>query len=539
VLVLLLAWHSGEDTEPPADLDDAAVNETGDAAGGDDGEGDDGEASAAVTDTDAIAAPAIIPIPRRLEVGTGHLHLTDRTRITTAAAGRAEAELLARSLRPATGLPLTVSGDQPRPGDIALTLTDRGPAEGYDLEVDASGVRLSAPSRAGLFYGSQTLRQMLPASIERSTATRPPAEGWRLPMVTIRDAPRYPWRGAMLDIARHFFDAGEITTYIDQLASYKINRLHLHLTDDQGWRIEIPGWPDLTAVGGRTDIDGGAGGWLTADDYRTITEHAAARHMTVVPEVDVPGHVTAALASYGELNPSGQPAPLGGLTTYGRSSLDPGLAATARFVTDVFTELAAMTPGPYVHLGGDEAFATSPEGYDTVVAQAVDAIRAGGKTPVGWEEIIEAEPDGEFIVQHWLDPLKAVRSARRGAQVIMSPAGRAYLDQKYDAGTVLGLDWAGLVEVDTAYTWDPSAIGVDPGAVVGVEAPLWTETVAEPDDLEHLAFPRVLGVAEIGWSDRRDRALADYLRRLAAHGPRMDAQAINFHRSPLVDWPRS
>jgi hexosaminidase len=358
-------------------------------------------------------------------------------------------------------------------------------------------------------------------------------------MVTIRDAPRYPWRGAMLDIARHFFDVGDITAYIDQLAAYKINRLHLHLTDDQGWRLEIPGWPDLTAVGGRTDIDGGPGGWLTADDYRTITEHAAARHMTVVPEVDVPGHVNAALASYGELNVSGRPAALGGQTTYGRSSLDPSLESTARFITSVFTEVAAMTPGPYIHIGGDEAFATSPADYETMVTLAVDAIRAGGKIPVGWEEIVTAELNGELIVQHWLDPLNAVRAARGGDQVIMSPAGRAYLDQKYDAGTALGLDWAGLIDVDTAYTWDPSALGVDPGAVLGVEAPLWTETVATTDDLEYLAFPRVIGIAEVGWSDRGDRAQADYLRRLAAHGPRLEAMGINFHRSPLVDWPGS
>jgi hexosaminidase len=454
---------------------------------------------------------------------------------------RPEGELLAASLRPATGFPFPVIDGEGDKGDLVLVIEPGSPIpeEGYRLDVDERGATVTASSSAGLFYGTQTLRQLLPPVIERPDPVEPPPGGWRLPMATIEDAPRYPWRGAMLDIARHFFDVDHIITYIDQLVAYKINRLHLHLTDDQGWRIEIPGWPDLTTVGGRTDIEGGPGGSLSIDDYRRITEHAAARHMTVVPEVDVPGHINAALASYGELNPSGERTALGGAVTYGQSGLDPNLPATARFISSVFTELAAMTPGRYIHLGGDEAFVTSPADYDTVIDLAVAAIRRRGKIPVGWEDIVEAELEGEHLVQHWLDPLKAVRAGRRGAQVIVSPASRAYLDQKYDTETVIGLDWAGPVDVDTAYAWDPADIGIDPEAVAGVEAPLWTETVAGPDDLEFLAFPRVVGIAEIGWSDPRDRDLVDYLRRLAAHGPRLEAQGINFHRSPVVDWPPS
>ena len=358
-------------------------------------------------------------------------------------------------------------------------------------------------------------------------------------MVTVRDAPRFEWRGAMLDVARHFFGARTIAAYIDQLAAYKINRLHLHLTDDQGWRIELPSWPDLTRIGGQTDIDGGPGGWLSADDYRRITDYAARRHVTVVPEVDMPGHVNAALAAYGALNPSGRPSTIGGATTYGRSSLSAERPATAPFITSVFTELAAMTPGPYIHLGGDEAFATSREDYAAMVRLAVTAIRDAGKTPVGWEEIVDAGIDGPHVVQHWLDPLKAVRAAHGGARVIMSPAAHAYLDQKYDARTELGLDWAGPIEVDTAYSWDPLDAGVEPEAIIGVEAPLWSETVTTADDLEYLAFPRVIGMAEIGWSGTGDRALDDYLRRLGAHGPRLAAQGVDFHRSTLVDWDPS
>ena len=489
------------------------------------------------TDDDEVAPLTLIPIPRAVDIGVGHLHLTDRTRIAVTQNGRAEGEHLAEILRPATALPLPVTGEEPKRGDITLRITDDDdPAESYRLRVDGTGATITAPSTAGLFYGGQTLRQLLPAEIERPAGRASPGTVWRLPMVTIWDAPAYEWRGAMLDIARHFFTADEINQYVDHLATYKINRLHLHLSDDQGWRIEIPSRPRLTAVGGRTDIDGGAGGFLTVADYQKVVDHAARRHMTVVPEVDVPGHVNAALASYGELNPSGTPTRLGGATTYGRSTLDPRLPATAPFLTTVFTELAAMTPGPYIHLGGDETFATSAADYTTMVRQAVDAIRASGKIPVGWEEIVNADLDGEYVAQHWLDPLQAVRASRRGAQVIMSPAARAYLDQKYDVTTALGLDWAGPIEVDQAYRWDPTGFGVDKDSIAGVEAPLWTETVSGPDQLEHLAFPRVIGIAEIGWSDPRDRGFAGYLERLAAHGPRLEARGIDFYRSPLVDW---
>ena len=493
----------------------------------------------AVIDHDPIDALTVIPIPRSVDTGTGtgHFHLTDDTRIVVTDESRAEGERLAASLRPASGLPLTVTDAERRSGDVALFITDdTDPAEAYRLRIDDTGALVTATAPAGLFYGSQTLRQLLPAEIEGSELVDPPDGGWRLPMVTVRDAPRYEWRGAMLDLARHFFDVTTIAAYIDQLAAYKINRLHLHLTDDQGWRIELPSWPDLTGIGGQTDIDGGAGGWLSADDYRRITDYAARRHITVVPEVDMPGHVNAALASVGALNPSGRPSTIGGATAYGQSSLSAELPATAPFIMSVFTELAAMTPGPYIHLGGDEAFATSPEDYASMVRLAIAAIREAGKIPVGWEEIVDADIDGPYVAQHWLDPLKAVRAARSGAQVIMSPAAHAYLDQKYDTQTALGLDWAGHIEVDTAYRWDPLDAGVEPEAIIGVEAPLWSETVSTPDDIEYLAFPRVIGLAEIGWSGTADRTLDDYLRRLGAHGPRLAAQGIDFHRSPLVDW---
>jgi hexosaminidase len=490
-----------------------------------------------VTDDDPVEALTVIPVPRSVEPGTGHLHLTDRTRIVVDDRSRTEGELLAESLRPATDLALTVTGDRPRAGDIALAISDDpDPEEAYRLRIDGSGAVITASSTAGLYYGGQTLRQLLPAEIEHSGPAPPPAEGWRLPMLTIHDAPRYPWRGAMLDIARHFFDPAAVITYIDQLAAYKVNRLHLHLTDDQGWRIEIPGWPDLTAVGGRTDIDGGPGGWLSVADYRRIVDHAAARHMTVVPEVDIPGHVNAALAAYGELTATGKPTAIGGETTYGQSTLDPDLPATAPFITEVFTELAAMTPGPYVHLGGDEAFATEPADYRTMIDLAATAIIDGGKIPVGWEEVVAADADGGWLVQHWLGPLNAVRASRAGARVIASPAPHAYLDQKYDEATPIGLSWAGFIDVDTAYRWDPTELDVDPDAIAGVEAPLWTETVVDADDLEFMAFPRMLAIAEVGWSDPRDRDLADHLRRLAAHGPRLTARGIDFYRSPLVDW---
>jgi hexosaminidase len=356
------------------------------------------------------------------------------------------------------------------------------------------------------------------------------------------DHPRFAYRGAMLDVARHFFTVDQVKRYIDEVAAYKINYLHLHLSDDQGWRIEIDGWPALTGIGASTAVGGGAGGFYTQDDYRAIVAYAASRFITVVPEIDMPGHTNAALSAYPELTCDGKaPAPYTGIEV-GFSSFCVSKPRVRDFIDDVFAQLAALTPGPYLHIGGDESKATPEDDYARFVEMAQQVVADHGKTVIGWHEIASGKLLPSTVVQFW-DPTSespiVTRAAAAGAKVIMSPANHAYLDMKYDSSTRLGLQWAGLVDVKAAYDWDPGAYlpGVDDDAVLGVEAPLWTETITSSDDIDYMVFPRLPAIAELGWSPRATHDVAAFERRLAAQAPHWDARGVRFFRTPEISWP--
>ena len=451
------------------------------------------------------------------------------------------ARLLAETFRPATGfrLPVTTVRGEPADGDVALVLHPGDRAlggEGYRLTVAPSSVTLAARAPAGLFRGAQTLRQLLPAAIEAPTRQGGP---WHVPVVTVHDRPRFAWRGMMLDVGRHFFAVGEVERLIDLLALYKLNRLHLHLTDDQGWRLAIRSRPRLTRVGARSAVGGGPGGHYTQRDYRRIVAYAAERFVEVVPEIDMPGHVNAALAAYGELACDGvAPAPYTGIDV-GFSTLCIRKEETYAFVDDVLGEVAALTPGRYLHVGGDEALSTDPDDYRFFVERVQRIVRAHGKRMLGWEEVARAPIRRTTLVQHWHDPDLARRAVARGARLVLSPAARSYLDMKYTRASPLGLSWAGTTSVRHAYDWDPATLvdGVAERDIAGVEAPLWSETISTRAGLDHLAFPRLLGAAEIGWSYAEGRSWREYRARLAAHGPRLDALGVAYHRAPEVPWP--
>jgi hexosaminidase len=450
-------------------------------------------------------------------------------------------QFLADRLNPATGYAIQVeASDGAFPtGNIFLTLTDADPSlgeEGYKLTITPELVKVSANQPAGLFYGVQTLRQLLPPSIESNQFQPGP---WVLAAGTITDYPRFAWRGAMLDVSRHFFNMQEVKRYIDLLSLYKINHLHLHLTDDQGWRIEIKSWPDLTAIGGSTQVGGGPGGFYTQADYAEIVAYAQSRYITVVPEIDMPGHVTAALASYPILNCDGAAPEIPTTIHVLYSTLCISSDSSYQFIQEVLHEVAALTPGPFIHIGGDEAGATSQKDYIAFMQSAQAAVEAEGKQVIGWEEIEQIKLSPGSVVQYWNPDVNTIGQAvQQGNRLVLSPANKTYLNMQYDPSTPLGENVDGYINVETAYSWDPLTLldGVNEKEILGIEAPLWTESMQTMANIEYMAFPRILGYAEIGWTPQVERDWEGYRLRLGEQGPRLTELGVNFFRSSDIPW---
>jgi len=436
-----------------------------------------------------------------------------------------------------TGPSVTQMGAAIADGSIVLSL-DGDPAAGeeaYDLNVTATGVALKASSPSGLFYGVQTLRQILPAILEHAAARPRPIV---IPLFRISDRPRFAWRGAMLDVARHFFGPDDVKRYLDLLALHKMNRLHLHLSDDQGFRIEIKSWPNLTAMGGRTEVGGTAGGFYTQEQYKDIVAYARERFIDIVPEIDMPGHTNAALSSYPELNCDGAAPSAYTDIKVGFSCLCVANELTYVFIDDVVREIASLTPGLFFHVGGDEVRKLGEAEYARFINRVQDIVDRHGKRMIGWDEIALATLRPLSVVQHWRPGTQLGGVAAGGSKLIMSPANRAYLDMQYDPATLLGLSWAGRIEVKDAYSWDPATLmeGVGEDSILGVEAPLWTETLTNIRELESMAFPRLAAFAEIGWAGQSARDWEDFKARLGGQGPRWRAMGINFYPSPQVPW---
>ncbi|NHC44507.1 family 20 glycosylhydrolase [Motilibacter aurantiacus] len=525
-----------------------------------------------------VTAPQVIPLPQSLSLREGSFTLTAGTRIVSASGALPVAQQLADVLRPSTGYALPVSTGAPAAGTLALALD--GPAslgdEGYTLDAGAGGVVIRAHTAHGAFNGVQTLRQLLPAWVESPTVQPGP---WTVPGVAISDTPRFGYRGAMLDIARHFQTVDTVKQIIDDIAAYKINTLHLHLADDQGWRIAIEGRPELTTIGAQFGIDNSPGGYWTQAQYVEVVQYAASRFVTIVPEIDTPGHTNAAIMSYADIHPdincSANKPPKWNLTgDVGYSALCPDSPNTWALLTDVINQLSALTPGPYYHIGGDEVPTTilTQQQYADFINREAPIVGAAGKIVMGWNEISEGDfgrpgmPQG--VVQFWgtggtgSGGDSARRAVQKGMKVVMSPADRAYVDQKYVTTrttnpngpvTPIGLNWACPrgCDVDTAYNWDPATLvparttstgeqlpAVTESDVIGVEGALWSETVKNLSDAEYLYFPRLPAIAELGWSPASGpgRTFDEFKVRLAAQGARWTAAGVNFYPSPLVPW---
>lgn len=452
------------------------------------------------------------------------------------------AQALAEMLHEVTGNRPPIHATATRHAAITLRLDPDAAAaarlgsEGYRLTITPDSVEITAAAAAGHFYALQTLRQLLPPPGCATNGAIALAAG------EIVDYPRFAWRGAMLDVSRHFFGVPAVKRYLDLLALYKLNRLHLHLADDQGWRIEIKSWPRLTEIGGSSAVNGEGGGFYTQEEYGELVAYAAERFITIVPEIDLPGHTNAALAAYAELNCDGVARPLYTGIAVGFSSLCIDKEITYQFLDDVLGELAALTPGPYLHIGGDEAHSTPKADFIRFMDRVQPLVAKHGKQIVGWEELGQATLLPQTLVQQWnADPARVaptLQAVAQGAKVIMSPANRVYIDMQYDEQTPLGLHWAGYVELLDAYDWDPGnyLAGVTEADVIGVEAPMWSETLRTIDEVEFMAFPRLPAIAEVGWSPQSARRWEELRSRLVAHAALWTAHGIQFYRSPQVDW---
>lgn len=526
----------------------------------------------------AKGLPALLPLPvfGRSTTGTGTFELTDAVRIVTS---WEDSELggvvsyLNEKLKTPLSHVVAPATDVGAPC-IRLELrelTSNGKtigAEGYALKITPSGVSIRASTPQGIFYGVQTLLQLLPPQIYDRAGISTMPKSWTLPSVEIVDWPRFGYRGVMLDTARHFMSIDEIKRLIDHASLLKVNIFHWHLSDDQGWRIDIPEMPELTKVGGHSEVgsapDPTVQWYYTQEEYKDVVAYAAERFVTIIPEIDGPGHTSAAKAAYIGLNCDNQPVTIKTDTGVGYPGLcltDPNLANTKDFLNKLWTSLAAITPGPYMHVGGDEA--PDAHGKMGVYADAVKVpLAATGKIAIGWHELADADNlEPGTVLQFWGTGNSATaidNGLRQGAKVLMSPANLTYLDMCYGRGANDSpcYNWAGLISIEKSYSWDPGKYlrsgsqFVAEDKIVGLEAPLWSETapqtksgVSKNDWIDRRAFPRLASYAELGWSPVAGRSWAEYKVRLGHQGARWEALGVKYFPSdeqiPWQSLPRT
>ena len=405
--------------------------------------------------------------------------------------------------------------------------------EAYSIVIKKQLVSIVGGSEAGVFRGIQTLKQLLPLAGDTKQAA--------LNTGIINDYPRFEHRGFMLDVARRFYTVDEVKQVIDYLAEYKYNVFHFHLTDDQGWRIDIPSWPKLTTVGSNSAVgkESCENCFYSLDEYQEIVQYADERFITLIPEIDVPGHVKAALASYPEeLYCEGDKPdwPYTGIKVR-ISSLCFSNPKIYDFFDDVVSAVAKRTTGPYIHVGGDETPKwVKHQDYADFMLKASNIISKHGKTMVGWTNDLGSVKglSGDVVGQDWSTKKhcceNTLNMAENGSKIIMSPANKAYLDLKYDKGAPIGLHWAGYNSIENSYNWDPELMieGLNANNIIGVEAALWGETITSMTDAQYMIFPRLLSLSEVAWSPQEQRSWSGFNKRLAQKIKYFQQQGINY-----------
>lgn len=473
----------------------------------------------------------VIPLPQQIIQSKQLLSFSDIDNLTVSVAGELTNELnyFIQKMEQIHGIKLQPNRFETESQfHLILDTLSNFSNEGYHLSINESIVKLTGNQPAGIFYGIQTILQL--ANLNNSKLY--------FSQLEILDTPERTYRGVMLDIARHFISKDDIKQLIDQIAFYKFNHLHLHLSDDQGWRIEIKSWPNLTGIGGRHQVGGGQGDFLSQEDFTDLVVYALERHITIVPEIDMPGHTHAALVSYPQLTCDGQQMKHYTGIEVGFSTLCVNKEITYQFVDDVVREISAITPGKYFHMGGDESNATNHQDYLKFVNRTTQIIAKYNKQSIGWDETAKAPIDSNHVIQFWHSVENAKLGLTKGAKILFSPASKTYMDMKYDTATTLGLSWAGLINIQTSYLWDFTDFlpEIDQSKILGIEAPLWTETIENKQQMDYMYFPRLTAMAEIGWTAVEKRNWDSFQNRLGIHGQFLDQLNINFHRSNEINW---
>lgn len=513
---------------------------------------------------------AIIPYPQVVKGGNDYFTIDEHTALYVQGEGEAKqvGEYLAALLSNASSFDVAMAKEKMSSNLIILEIVPQGKKESYSIDVTPEQITIRASDAAGLFYGVQSLRQMLPVSIEVKDKKK---SSWQVPTASITDEPAFTWRGMHLDVSRHFFSVDFVKKFIDRLAFYKFNTLHLHLTDDQGWRLQIKRYPELTDRGAwrvlnnqdsaclkRAEVNSDFalpqeffrekdgvklyGGFYTQEDIKTIVDHAASRFITIIPEIDMPGHMNAAISSFPELTCIDQ----GGWGKLFTTPLCPCEETTYEFITHVLTEVATLFPGEYIHIGADEVdesswmkspacqamlkkngWKSTKELHSYFVNRVNKIVTGLHKKTIGWDEIIDGVVDTSITVMYWRGWVARAPAlaASRGHQVIMSPTSHCYFDYEPDERTL-----------ESMYSFDPVPAGMAEGDrknIMGTQANIWTETIPTVARLDYLTMPRMTALSEVAWS--RSKNWTDFSDRIGNHYARWDILKINYRLPDLPD----
>lgn len=514
--------------------------------------------------------PYLVPRPVRMEVKPGTFTLKRDTIIIAGAEAQVEAEKLAEDLRIATRLPLSVTTERSASEGIILTLDDRLESalgsEGYALSVSPERVRIRAAAPNGLQNGSVTFRQLLPPAV----FVREPAGGstdagaWTAPCVEIEDKPRFVWRGFLIDVARHYMPLDFLKKAVDLVALHKLNTLQLHLTDDQGWRVEIKRYPRLTEVGSvrkespaRGDRNRGDGTvygpfFYTQAELRDLVSYAQARHVTVIPEIEMPGHFLGALAAYPQYSCRGGPFEVRTRWGVEPDILCAGNDAAFEFARAILEEVIEIFPSQFVHIGGDEAprdrWKECPKCQARIRAEGLkneaelqtyfnrrieQFLTSKGRRLIGWDEILEGGLTPGAAVMSWRGVEGGIAAANAGHDVVMSPTSHCYLDYAQSRNPGEPESIGGFIPLQKVYEFEPIPPGLEPSKrhhVLGGQGNVWTEYIDTPAKLEYFAFPRAAALAEVLWSPAEGKDFQGFLRRLEFHTRRLDALKVNYRK---------